>query len=153
MVLLFYHLAQSLTSTVYWCIASKLKVPIFFFMKWTTRFCVLIYQCSISLTLAVLQRQKSLPDIGSTNYMSAAWLPWDSQWSLASTPWAMNLYFKFRAIYFWLLTHWGRDKMAAFSQTTFSNAFSSMKMFEFRLQFHWSLFLWFELTILRHWFR
>ena len=27
-------------------------------------------------------------------------LPW---WSLASTPWAMSLYFKFRAIYFWLL--------------------------------------------------
>ena len=27
-----------------------------------------------------------------------------------------------------LLTHWGRDKMAAISQTTFSNAFSWMKM-------------------------
>ena len=26
------------------------------------------------------------------------------------------------------LTHWGRDKMAAISQTTLSNAFSSMKM-------------------------
>ena len=33
------------------------------------------------------------------------------------------------------LTNWGRDKMAAFSQTTFSNAFSLIKMFEFRLQF------------------
>ena len=51
------------------------------------------------------------------------------------------------------LTHWGRDKMAAFSQMTFSNAFSSLKMFEFRLQFHWSLFLRFELTIFQHWFR
>ena len=30
------------------------------------------------------------------------------------------------------LTHWGRDKMAAVSQTTFSNAFSWMKMYEFR---------------------
>ena len=38
------------------------------------------------------------------------------------------------------LTHWGQDKMAVFSQTTFSNAFCSMKMFEFRLHFHWSLF-------------
>ena len=28
----------------------------------------------------------------------------------------------------------------AISQTTFSNAFSWMKMFEFRLKFHWSLF-------------
>ena len=27
------------------------------------------------------------------------------------------------------LTHWGRDKMAAIFQTTFSNAFSWMKMY------------------------
>ena len=39
------------------------------------------------------------------------------------------------------LTHWGRDKMDAISQTTFSSAFSWMKMFEFQLEFHWSLFL------------
>ena len=39
------------------------------------------------------------------------------------------------------LTHWGREKMDAISQTTFSSAFSWMKMFEFRLKFHWSLFL------------
>ena len=39
------------------------------------------------------------------------------------------------------LAHWGRDKMAAVSQTTLSNAFSWMKMLEFRLRFHWSLFL------------
>ena len=30
------------------------------------------------------------------------------------------------------LTHWGRDKMAAVSQTTLSIAFSWMKMFEFK---------------------
>ena len=35
------------------------------------------------------------------------------------------------------LTHWGRDKMAAFSQTTLSNAFSWMKILEFRLKIHW----------------
>ena len=29
------------------------------------------------------------------------------------------------------LTHWGRDKMAAISQTAFSNSFSSMKIYEF----------------------
>ena len=51
------------------------------------------------------------------------------------------------------LTHWGRDKMDAVSQTTFSNAFSWMKMYEFRLRLHWSLFLRFELTIFKHWFR
>ena len=36
---------------------------------------------------------------------------------------------------------WGRDKMDAISQTTFSNGFSWMKMYEFRLTFHCSLLL------------
>ena len=52
-----------------------------------------------------------------------------------------------------LLTHWGRDKMDAISQTTCSSAFSWMKMFEFRLKFHWSLFLSIQLTIIHHCFR
>ena len=43
--------------------------------------------------------------------------------------------------------------MAAVSQTTLSNAFSWMKMSEFRLRFHWSLFLRVQLTIIQHWFR
>ena len=51
------------------------------------------------------------------------------------------------------LTHWGRNEIDAISQTTFSNAFSCMKMFEFRLKFHWSLFLRVQLTIFQHWFR
>ena len=38
-----------------------------------------------------------------------------------------------------MLTHWGRDKMAAKYLTTFSNAFSWMKMYQFWLRFHWSL--------------
>ena len=46
-----------------------------------------------------------------------------------------------RISYIILLTHWGRDKMAAISQTTFSNGFSWMKLLEFRLKFHWRLFL------------
>ena len=33
------------------------------------------------------------------------------------------------------ITHWGRDKINAISQTTFSNAFSWMKMYEFHLRF------------------
>ena len=53
----------------------------------------------------------------------------------------------------WDLTHWGRDKKDAISQTTFSNAFSWMKMFEYRLKFHWNLFLRVKLTIFQHWFR
>ena len=37
------------------------------------------------------------------------------------------------------LTHWGRDKMVAIFQTTFSNAFCLMKMYEFRLRFYWNV--------------
>ena len=54
------------------------------------------------------------------------------------------------------LTHWGRDNIDAVSQTTFSSAFSWMKifkMFEFRLKFHCSLFLRVKLTKFQHWFR
>ena len=34
------------------------------------------------------------------------------------------------------LTHRDRDKMAAISHITFPNAFTGMKMLEFRLKFH-----------------
>ena len=40
------------------------------------------------------------------------------------------------------LTQWGRYKVAAISQRTFSNAFSWMKMFKFLLKFHWNWFCW-----------
>ena len=42
---------------------------------------------------------------------------------------------------YWSLTHWGRHKMAAVFQTLFSGACSWMKMFQFRLKFHWTLFV------------
>ena len=48
------------------------------------------------------------------------------------------------------LTHWGRDNMAAIFQTTFSNAFSWMKMYKFRWSFQWSLFPGFQFTIFQH---
>ena len=44
-------------------------------------------------------------------------------------------------------------QMDAISQTTFSSAFSWMKMFEFQLKFHWSLFPRVRLAIFQHWFR
>ena len=50
-------------------------------------------------------------------------------------------------------SHWCRDKMVAISQTTFTNAFSWIKSYEFRLRFHWSVFLRFWLAMLQHWFR
>ena len=39
------------------------------------------------------------------------------------------------------LTHWGRDKLAAVSQTTYSHGFSWMKVYELWWKFHWSLLL------------
>ena len=39
------------------------------------------------------------------------------------------------------LTHWGRVKLDAILQTAYSSAFSWMKMFEFRLRFHWIWFM------------
>ena len=55
----------------------------------------------------------------------------------------------------WLdtLTPLPLDKMAAISQTTFSNAFSLMKIYWFWLRFHWSLFLMVHLPIFLPWFR
>ena len=44
------------------------------------------------------------------------------------------------------LTHWGRDKMDATPQTTFSNTFSWMKTFESKIKFHWNIFLIYSLS-------
>ena len=65
----------------------------------------------------------------------------------------LNRYSLIESSHYNSLTHWGRDKMAAIFQTTSSNAFSWMKMYEFRLKFHWSLFLRVQLTIFQYWFR
>ena len=42
--------------------------------------------------------------------------------------------------------------MAVISQTVFSNAFFWMKIYGFRIRFHWFLFLWAQSTIWQHWF-
>ena len=44
-------------------------------------------------------------------------------------------------------------KIAAISHTTFTDAFSWMKMLEVGFKFHWNLFLMIQLTISQHWFR
>ena len=51
------------------------------------------------------------------------------------------------------LTDLHLDKMAAVSQTIFSDGFSWMKSSVFWLKFHWSLFPRVQLTITQHWFR
>ena len=45
-----------------------------------------------------------------------------------------------------------QTKLSPFRRRHFQMQFL-MKMYEFRLRFHWSLFLRFELTIFQHWFR
>ena len=71
--------------------------------------------------------------------------PWG--WWFETSPWSLwrqcNVVYPCGVITYPYpgLTHWGRDKMADISQTTFASAFSWMKMFEFRLKFHWSLCL------------
>ena len=52
----------------------------------------------------------------------------------------------------YVITHWSRDKTAAISQTTFSNAFSWIRVIEFRLKCHWGLFQRVQPTIFQHWF-
>ena len=80
--------------------------------RWFFMECGWIYHFLISLTLPVLQRQKAYRILAVLPFkMSAPWLPWDSPWSLVSTPWAMSWCFKFRAIYFWLLNeYWWWDQ-------------------------------------------
>ena len=51
------------------------------------------------------------------------------------------------------LTLWNLNKMAAVLQTIFSNAFSSMKIVVFWLEFHWNSFPIVQLTIFKHWVR
>ena len=53
----------------------------------------------------------------------------------------------------WFETSWCPLWRHSNVQTTFSNAFSGMKLYKFRLRFHWTLFARVQLTIFQHWFR
>ena len=61
-------------------------------------------------------------------------------WLIVCEP-SVNFLKLFYHIAYLGLTYWGWDKMDVISQTTFSMAFLWMKIFEFRLKFHWNLFL------------
>ena len=64
-------------------------------------------------------------------------------------------------IYFTIHVYWlyinciitALDKMAAISQTTFSNAFLWMKSLAFLVEYHWSLSPRVQLTTRQHWLR
>ena len=88
-------------------------------------------------------------------YLSQCWLRSLSPYGITRTEWVnvCKHYVFLWSMKWGVLTHWGWDKMTTIFQTTFSIAFSSMKMCEFRLRFHWNLFLSVKLTIFQHWFR
>ena len=91
------------TSTFYWCIASKLKVPLFFYGMNKTFLWVELSLFNRSYSGGITTT-KSLPGIGGTTIQDVG--PLQPMGSLASTSWAMSFYFKFRAIYFWLLNEY-----------------------------------------------
>ena len=75
-------------------------------------------------------------------------ITWNKCWTKSMSPYGVT-----RPHWVHPLTHWGRDKMDAISQTTFSRAFSAMKIAAFWLNFHWNMFARVQLTIIEHWFR
>ena len=85
----------------------------------------------------------SFSNMFSLNFEQFFWLKFVTKgWQIAGA-----LDARLVSVYVKPLTHWGRDKMAAIFLTTFSDAFSWMKMFKFRLRCHWSLFPRVQLTI------
>ena len=84
---------------------------------------------------------KYLGNWSITWYIPRKYKCWVIIWEV---PWNRNLCLYNYSTPYWsrlTLTHWGRNKMAAISQTTFSNTFSWMKMYEFWLKFNLNLFL------------
>ena len=53
--------------------------------------------------------------------------------------------------YWWVLTHWGWDKIATFTRRHFRMHFFLIENVWIS-NTEWSLFLWVQLTILQHWF-
>ena len=105
------------------------------------------HQARISYIFCVKCPAPSISKIDKSKKVSyhffciCGWSSWDTN---RIYMYAMNL---MRTI-----TRCDRDKSNATSRTTFSDACPVMKMYEYCLRFHWSLFLGFELTIFQHWF-
>ena len=85
----------------------KIKIPAIFFMEWITGFCGWIYRFIISHIWRYYNDKKAYRILAVRPFkMSANSLSCGLPCSLASTPWAMSLYFKFHAIFFWLLNEY-----------------------------------------------
>ena len=111
---------------------------------------LVVFCCFILLILTLVTLSKSVCifiDILNgciTGTRAIAWLPSSHGATLGNT----GKLDRYQA-----LTIWVRDKTDAILLTTFSNAFSWLKLFQFSLLFHWSLFPRVQLTIYHGWFR
>ena len=72
----------------------------------------------------------------------------DQHWKVENEKYYQQLFVPVLHKVYFMLTYFPWDKMAAISQTTISILFSWMKILEFRLKFHWSLFLRVQMTII-----
>ena len=91
-----------------------------------------------------------------TKIFSYPWNQWVLKvWSISTYRFSFNTlwYQKCDNLHLEILNHLPLDKLAAISQTTFSNAFSWMKIFEFQIKFHWNTFLGVWSIICQYWFR
>ena len=98
---------------------------------------------SNAVTLPVSWNQviKHLASVTTTCWKIGRWISSDSPHPPVSKPSSVNS------------SPLNKIKMADISQTIFSDVFPLMKMYDFRLRFHWNLFLRVQLTTFQHWFR
>ena len=112
----------------------SLYVSVFVWDKWPNISCLTFYEVPCSL--------------GGTNRTLAGTTEIKFESGICRLLALINLWMYTRCS---LVQHIEAVKMAI-SQSTFSNAFSSMKRHKFQLRFHWGLFPWAISTVLKHWF-
>ena len=101
------------------------------------------FECNNHLVLAQIAQLKSFLNLITLFFLRAQWVQ-DIEsrfrlvgWTCFLQCWHIGKHHQPISVF--LLTHWGRDWIDAIFQTTFSNGFSGIKMFEFQLIFHWNL--------------
>ena len=127
-----------------WTLLCQLPCLFWFRICWYSSclFCTSSHR--VPLHHSPWQRKPVLPWV---NLPPVSWLspmvkqqPWNMKLNTSASPRSLSLMEvcmkRFRVLI--ELTHGSRDKMAAISQTTFSNAFSWIKMFQFWIKFRWS---------------
>ena len=104
--------------------------------------------CHNSLQATGRELWYRLPNFIQSNYMGSSLVLWFKFELRRNTNSCIYIYVTI--VQPWT-EHSGQYKMVDIVQT-FSSAFSWMKIYEFRLVFHWSLFTRVKLTIFQHWF-